>query len=101
MIVGGWKGTGFAIRPGNEGKANLKATKRTSLNYYNQVRNNFIVQVTDGNIALYLADSDGNKKNRIVEWNNTGITKSHYKTLTVTGGFGGSGTVRVRGVCRN
>ena len=105
IILGGGSDKGprtlFGIRPGNAGTTVSTARTFSNSNEYNQVRNNFIVQVTDGNIALYSADSDGNKKSLIVEWTNTGITKSYYKTLTVTGGFGGSGTVRVRGVCRN
>ena len=102
VIVGGGKGDSFSIRPGNAGRAQV-AMKMPFPNreQYEEVRKNFAVRMTDGNIALYSADSDGSIKDLIVEWNDDTIIKSYYNTLTVTGGWGGSGTARVRGVCRN
>ena len=63
-----------------------------------RLRNNFAVQMNDGNISVYSANSDGTIGDRILEWNDETIVKSHYNTLTVTGG-GGSGNARIRGIC--
>ena len=103
IIAGGNLGREFVIRPGNAGTHFAVGTFTTHTNpdrtQWEQVRNNFAVQVTDGNIAIYAADSNGLKGDLILEWNDDTIVKSHYDTLTVTGGHGGTGDVRVRGVC--
>ena len=57
------------------------------------------VQVSDGNIALYSANSDGTKQDLIVEWNDNTIVKSDFNTLTLAGGYGGTGNVQTRGFC--
>ena len=55
--------------------------------------------MNDGNISVYSANSDGTKGDLILEWNDDTILKSHFNTLTVTGGFGGTGNARIRGIC--
>ena len=60
------------------------------------------VQVSDGNIALYSANSDGTKQDLIVEWNDNTIVKSDLNTLTLTGQNAvspGTGNVQTRGFC--
>ena len=72
---------------------------------WDQVKENFAVQVIDGNIGIYLADSEGVKGDLVIEVNDERIVKSELNTLTVSGfiynDHEGTGTVRVRGVCRN
>ena len=102
IVAGGYLGTEFVIRNGNAGSPILAVhSTYPNTSQWEQVRNHFAVQVTDGNIALYETDSDGVKGDVIVEWNDDSIVKSELNTLTVSGGYGGTGVVRVRGVCAN
>ena len=101
IVAGGALGTEFVIRNGNAGATILAALRTPDRTRWEQVRNHFAVQVTDGYIALYETDYDGVKGNRIVWWNDDTIVKSELNTLTVSGGYGGTGVVRVRGVCAN
>ena len=55
------------------------------------------MQVTDGNIGIY-SSSLGVKSDLILELNDERINKSILDTIVVTGGFGGSGIMRIRGV---
>ena len=66
---------------------------------WEQVRDHLAVQVRDGNIALYSANPDGTKADLLVEFNDEAIVKSDLNTLTITGGFGGTGNAQIRGVC--
>ena len=72
---------------------------------WDQVKENFAVEVTDGNIGIYSADSEGVKGDLVIEVNDERIVKSELNTLTVSGFIynehEGTGTVRVRGVCGN
>ena len=70
---------------------------------WEQVKNNFVVQVTDGNIGVYAADTNGIKGNLIVELNDKTIVKSDLNTLTATATANelSGGTARIRGVCGN
>ena len=100
IIAGGWNGEEFVIRPGNDGatiQARLGRFPDNSV--WLRMRSNLAVQVTDGNIALYSANPDGSKKDLLVEWNDSSIVKADLNTLTMTGGHGGQGDVRIRGVC--
>ena len=101
IVAGGALGTEFVIRNGNAGAPILAAHRTPNTSQWEEVRNHFAVQVTDGNIALYETDYDGVKGDVIVEWNDDSIVKSELNTLTVSGGYGGTGVVRVRGVCAN
>ena len=100
IVAGGRAGTEFVIRQGNCCVPSLAVYRpfenRTE---WERLRNNFAVQMNDGNISVYSANSDGTIGDRILEWNDETIVKSHYNTLTVTGGFGGTGTARIRGIC--
>ena len=98
IVNGGAGGREFVIRQGNSGTHIVAEHTNADTTQWEQVRNNFAVQVTDGNIALYAADSNGIKGDLILEWNDDTIVKSNLNTLTVTG-YGEPGDVRVRGVC--
>ena len=99
IVAGGRNGTEIIMRAGNYEKNLPTLARNDTTNLYQQIRNNFVLEVNDGQIALYAADSNGVKGNVIVEWNDDTIVKSFLNTLTVTGGFGGSGVVRVKGIC--
>ena len=99
IIAGGYNGREFVIRPGNAGTHIVAAHTNADTTQWEQVRDNFAVQLTDGKIAVYAADLNGIKGDLILEWNDDTIVKSDFDTLTITGGFGGSGPVRVKGVC--
>ena len=100
IIAGGAGGIEFVIRHGNWPKGLLNARRRyADRTKWEEVRDNLAVQVRDGNIAIYSADSNGIKQDLLVEWDDESIIKSDLNTLTVTGGFGGSGFARIRGVC--
>ena len=64
------------------------------------MKDNLAVQVRDGHIALYSADSDGFKKDLLVQWDDDTIVKSDLNTLTLSGGYGGTGNVQTRGFCK-
>ena len=64
---------------------------------FDQLRNDFIVQVTDGNIGIYFSNL-GAKGDLVFELNDDRINKSILDILVVTGGFEGSGNIHVRGV---
>ena len=64
---------------------------------FDQLRGDFIVQVTDGNIGIYFS-ALGFKGDLVFELNDTRIKKSELDTLVTTGGFGGSGNIHIRGV---
>ena len=98
IVAGGAGGREFVIRPGNAGTHGVVWHTNADTTQWEQVRNNFAVQVTDGNIAIYAADSNGLKGDLILEWNDASIVKSDLNTLTVTG-YGEPGNARVRGVC--
>ena len=68
---------------------------------WEQVKNNFVVQVTDGNIGVYAADTHGIKGTLIVEKNDNRIVKSELNTLTASASNqeNSQGTARIRGVC--
>lgn len=100
IVAGGRSGTEFVIRRGNL-STTLARHRNADRVQWEQVRNHFAVQVTDGMIALYTADYDGVKGDLIVWWNDDSIVKSELNTLTISGGHGGVGVVRVRGVCAN
>ena len=98
IIAGGETGIEFVIRQGIYSPilARRRYADRTK---WEEVRDSFAIQVRDGNIAIYSANPDGTKKDLIVEWDDETIVKAELNTLTVTGGFGGRGTARIRGVC--
>ena len=64
---------------------------------FDQLKNDFIVQVTDGNIGIYFSNL-GAKGDLVLQLNDDRINKSILDTLVVTGGYKGSGNIRVRGV---
>ena len=99
IINGGYSGREFVIRPGNAGTHWAAIHTNADRTQWEQVRDSFAVQVTDGKIAVYKADSNGIKGDLILEHNDASIVKSDYDTLTMTGGFSGTGTVRVKGIC--
>ena len=98
MLNGGWGGTRFVIRPGNHGTDYLASNDTGNRELWERARDNFAVQLTDGMIAVYMADSDGVKGDMIVKLNDKRIIKSKLNTLTATGGWGGSGVARFRGI---
>ena len=99
--MGGNLGREFVIRPGNAGTPIPAVNFTGSTAMWERVRDNFAVQLTDGNISIYEADSNGVKGDLILEWNDDTIIKADRNTLTIAGGYGGSGDVRVRGICSN
>ena len=108
IVMGGNHGREFVIRPGNSGvTACGDYSSNCGRNYtgdtimWHRVRDNFAIQLTDGNISIYEADSNGVKGDLILEWNDASIVKADRDTLTVSGGHGGSGDVTVRGICAN
>ena len=90
IIAGGYNGREFVIRPGNAGTHIVAAHTNADTTQWEQVRDNFAVQLTDGKIAVYATDLNGIKGDLILEWNDDTIVKSDFDTLTITGGFGGS-----------
>ena len=66
---------------------------------WEQVKKNFVVQVTDGKIGVYAADTHGIKGTLIVEKNDNRIVKSELNTLTASATKYSQGTARIRGVC--
>ena len=101
IIAGGRRGTEFVIRKGNCCVPILARHRNEDRTQWEQVRDNLAVQVTDGNIAIYSANSDGTKADLLVELNDDTIVKSDLNTLTMTGGYGGSGFVRIRSICES
>ena len=101
IVAGGWSGREFIIRQGNAYTASVLAKygKFADSSKWERLRSNLAVQVRDGNIALYSANSNGTKKDLLVEWNDDTIIKSDLNTLTITGGYGGTGNVQISGVC--
>ena len=99
VIAGGFFGREFAIK--NYPHTGVLVRHRTAdIALWEQVRDNLVVQVRDGNIAIYTADSNGTKKDLLVEWDDDTIVKSDLNTLTMTGGFEGFGNVHTRAICK-
>ena len=67
---------------------------------FEQLRDDFIVEVTDGNIAIY-SSVFGRKIDLVIELNDDRIKKSELDTIVASGGFGGSGNMHIRGVSTN
>lgn len=101
IVLGGYSGKEFLIRPGNVGATKLARILNDDSTLFEQLRENMAVQLTDGNISVYTADSSGVKRDLVIEWNDDTIIKADHNTLTMSGGYGGTGNVRVRGVCAN
>ena len=100
IVAGGFFGREFVIRQGNAGARILARYGRfADSSEWERLRSNLAVQVIDGKIALYSANSNGTKKDLLVEWNDDTIIKSDLNTLTITGGYGGTGNVQISGVC--
>ena len=101
IVIGGWKGGKHAIRDGNQAQ-NL-VSKSTNPSEFNLLKKDFILQVTDGKIAVYQSDS-GRKGIRVMELNDQRIKKSKLNTLVASGGhwpLNGSGEIHFRGYTDN
>ena len=66
---------------------------------WERLRSNLTVQVSDRTIAFYSVNSNGTKKDLLVEWNDETFIKSDLNTLSITGVFRGTGNVQISGVC--
>ena len=64
---------------------------------FEQLKNDFIVQVCDGNIGIYHSNL-GAKNHLVFELNDERINKSELDTIVATGLRNGSGNMRIRGV---
>ena len=94
IVIGGRKASEHVIRDRMQGP--LLARVSSSQAKFNQLRNDFILQCTDGKIAVYESDS-GRKGILIMEFNDQRIKKSKLNTLAVSGGWGSSGDIHFRG----
>jgi len=97
IVIGGWSATKHVIRDGNQTPTEGLVSKLTTPNAYNQLKKDFIVQVTDGNISVY-SSNFGSKGNLVIELNDQRIQKSKLNTLVASGGWNGYGNLRFRGV---
>ena len=99
IVIGGWGGTQHVIRDGNQTPGHGLVKKNNgNRTEYDQLRNNFIVQVVDGNIAVYWASESGDKMGLVLDLTDTRIKKGELNTLVASGGWGGSGTLNFNGV---
>ena len=110
IVLGGWGGKKHVIRYGNR-KSILAQKSDSNRSYFSsqsffqvifrhefdQWKQDFIVQVTDGNIGVYVAVQDA-KGDLILELNDERIKKSELDTIVASGGWGGSGNIQIRGV---
>ena len=100
IVIGGWFATKHVIRNGNQVPKNGLVSQETTKAAYEQLREDFIVQVTDGSIAVYQSDS-GRKGALVIELNDQKIKKSELNTLVASGGspyWGGKGYIQFNGV---
>ena len=100
IVIGGWFATKHVIREGNQVPKNGLVSEDTTKTAYEQLREDFIVQVTDGSIAVYQSDS-GRKGAVVIELNDQRIKKSELNTLVASGGspyWGGDGYIQFIGV---
>ena len=85
IVIGGWHATKHVIRNGNQSPIGGLASASTNQAEFNQLRNDFIVQVTDGRIAVYKSES-GRKGDVVIQLNDQKIIKSKLNTLVASGG---------------
>ena len=85
IVIGGWHATKHVIRNGNQTPTYGLVSEATNQAEFNQLRNDFIVQVTDGRIAVYKSDS-GRKGDVVIQWNDRKIKKSELNTLVASAG---------------
>ena len=97
IVIGGARASEHIIRDRMQGP---RLARVSSHGKYNELRNDFILQCTDGKIAVYQSDS-GRKGILIIEFNDQRIKKSKLNTLVVSGGWGGSGDIHFRGYADN
>ena len=98
IVLGGWSGSTHVIRDANQTPIyGLVASYEGNRSQFIQLRKDFIVQVTDGNIGIYFSES-GSKGDLVLELNDERIKKSELNTLVASGGYGGSGHMQFNGV---
>lgn len=100
IVIGGWFGKKHVIRYGNQEPKNGLVNQVTTKTAYDQLKEDFIVQVTDGKIAVYQSNS-GRKGALVIELNDQRIKKSKLNTLVASGGkpaWGGEGYIQFNGV---
>ena len=88
IVIGGWHATKHVIRNGNQTPGEGLVSELTNQAEFNQLRNDFIVQVTDGRISVYKSES-GRKGAVVIELNDQKIIKSKLNTLVASGGKSG------------
>ena len=64
---------------------------------FDRLRQDFIIQVSNGNIGIYFSNF-GEKAELVMELIDERIQKSLLNTLVASGGHGGFGTMRIRGI---
>ena len=82
IIIGGWNGTQHVMSDRNHGTHLAKES--SSREKFDQLKNDFILQCTDGKIAVYQSDS-GRKGILIIEINDQRIKKSKLNTVFLSG----------------
>ena len=97
IVIGGWNASKHVIRDGNQTPIGGLVSKLTTPEDYDQLKKDFIVQVTDGNISVY-SSKFGSKGNLVIELNDQRIKKSKLNTLVASGGWYRYGNLRFRGV---
>ena len=100
IVIGGWFATKHVIRNGNQEPINGLVSEDTTKTAYEELREDFIVQVTDGSITVYQSNS-GRKGDVVIELNDQRIKKSQLNTLVASGGkpaWGGAGNIQFNGV---
>ena len=104
VVIGGWFADRHVIRFGNQTPDQGLVRVFTTPTKFNELRKDFIVQVIDGQIAVYKSDS-GRKGDVVMKLNDSRIKKSELNTLVATGGRkewyrngGGAGYIQFNGV---
>jgi len=105
IVLGGWHAEKHVIRYGNQTPDEGLVSERTSQFQYDQLKKDFIVQVVDHNIAVYMSTVSGQKGELIIDWTDKRIKKSELNTLVASGGASGwykegkkAGTIQFNGV---
>ena len=91
VVIGGWGGTQSVLRL-RDATSNIQYLAQPhSKTFYNNVRGNIQVYVSDGELKIRVNGED------FLQYKDSSIKKSELKYLLLSGGWGGQGTYKIVG----
>ena len=91
IVIGGWGGTQSVLRLRDATTNIQRLALPHSKTFYNSIRGNIQVSVSDGELIVRVNGED------FLKYTDNSIKKSELKYLLLSGGWGGQGTYKVVG----